>query len=69
VAEPFDDAGNDCPPAVAGFSTRPTAVTAPTPPKLRKRSRLFIIISLSDSCRRQTLDHSTRRKNNEQMCG
>ena len=31
-------------------SKRPTAVTALTAPKVRKRSRLFILVSLSDSC-------------------
>src|SRR5215208_7231579 len=42
VVERPDTAGDDCPPATAGSSTRPTAVAAPTVPKVRKRSRLFI---------------------------
>ena len=40
-----DTAGNACPSAAAGSSKRETAATPPTAPKLRKRSRLFIVIS------------------------
>jgi hypothetical protein len=38
VVERPDTAGNGCPPAAAGSSKRPTAVTAPTAPKVRKEA-------------------------------
>src|SRR6185295_12912473 len=45
VAEGPDTAGDGCPPAAAGSDERPTLVTAPIAPRVRKRSRLFIIES------------------------
>ena len=50
-------------------SKRPTAVTALTAPKVRKRSRLFILVSLSDSCGGRCSDNSTRRAITGKMCG
>ena len=69
VIEPPDPLRNDCPPAAAGSARRPTAVAAPTAPKVRKRSRLFIIKSFPTLAGGRCSDNSRRRTNTEQMCG